>query len=158
MTKYERLYTADEVDGMIARAKAAAPVQPEQEPVIFYRCNGCGHAYERVPPTSCDCMEAGGFDRVEYYTTPPAAAQSAPVHGCQHKRYLVFKSSQTGNCKDCGALGQLKFVADDQILSATPPAARTWVDLTPDDIQNCYGGNVDDFARALLAKSKERNT
>jgi hypothetical protein len=24
MTKYERLYTADEVDGMIARAKAAA--------------------------------------------------------------------------------------------------------------------------------------
>ena len=25
MTKYERLYTADEVDGMIARAKAAAP-------------------------------------------------------------------------------------------------------------------------------------
>jgi hypothetical protein len=41
----------------------------------------------------------------------------------------------------------------------TPPAAqRTWVDLTPDDIQNCYGGSVDDFARALLAKSKERNT
>ncbi len=31
MTKYERLYTADEVDGMIARAKAAA-AQPE-EPV-----------------------------------------------------------------------------------------------------------------------------
>ncbi len=28
MGKYERLYTADEVDGMIARAKAAAPVQP----------------------------------------------------------------------------------------------------------------------------------
>jgi DNA topoisomerase IB len=40
----------------------------------------------------------------------------------------------------------------------TPPAAqRTWVDLTPDDIQNCYGGSVDDFARALLAKSKELN-
>jgi hypothetical protein len=54
-----------------ATPPAAAPVQ---EPVIFYRCNGCGHAYERVHPTSCDCMEAGGFDRVEYYTTPPAAA------------------------------------------------------------------------------------
>jgi hypothetical protein len=53
----------------------AAPVQ---EPVAFYRCNGCGHAYEQVHPTSCDCMEAGGFDRVEYYTTPPAA-QPAPV-------------------------------------------------------------------------------
>ena len=48
-----------------------------QEPVVFYRCNGCGHAYEQVHPTSCDCMEAGGFDRVEYYTTPPA--QPAPV-------------------------------------------------------------------------------
>jgi hypothetical protein len=48
-----------------------------QEPVVFYRCNGCGHAYEQVHPTSCDCMEAGGFDRVEYYTTPPE--QPAPV-------------------------------------------------------------------------------
>jgi hypothetical protein len=46
---------------------------PVQEPVVFFRCNGCGHAYEQVHPTSCDCMEAGGFDRVEYYTTPPAA-------------------------------------------------------------------------------------
>jgi hypothetical protein len=34
MTKYERLYTADEVDGMIARAKAAAAQPaPVQEPV-----------------------------------------------------------------------------------------------------------------------------
>jgi hypothetical protein len=46
---------------------------PVAEPVVFYRCNGCGHAYEQVYPTSCDCMEAGGFDRVEYFTTPPAA-------------------------------------------------------------------------------------
>jgi hypothetical protein len=37
-------------------------------------------------------------------------------------------------------------------------AQRTWVGLTDEEIQNCYGGNVDDFARALLAKSKERNT
>jgi hypothetical protein len=52
---------------------------PVAEPVVFYRCNGCGHAYEQVHPTSCDCMEAGGFDRVEYYTAPPA--QPAPVQG-----------------------------------------------------------------------------
>jgi len=38
MTKYERLYTADEVDGMIARAKAAA-AQPEQEPVAWLGFN-----------------------------------------------------------------------------------------------------------------------
>jgi hypothetical protein len=51
----------------------AAQAAPVQEPVVFYRCNGCGHAYEQVHPTSCDCMDAGGFDRVEYFTTPPAA-------------------------------------------------------------------------------------
>jgi hypothetical protein len=45
------------------------------------------------------------------------------------------------------------------IARVTPPAAqREWVGLTNEDIQNCYGGNVDDFARALLAKSKEKNT
>ena len=34
MTKYERLYTADEVDGMIARAKAAA-AQPAPSLLAF---------------------------------------------------------------------------------------------------------------------------
>jgi len=47
----------------------------------------------------------------------------------------------------------------DFLAAVTPPAAqRTWVDLTDEEIQNCYGGSVYDFARALLAKSKERNT
>ena len=54
-----------------ALARVLAMAQ-QQEPVVFYRCNGCGHAYEQVHPTSCDCMEAGGFDRVEYYTYPQA--------------------------------------------------------------------------------------
>jgi hypothetical protein len=60
---------AEDAITAIKQARSA----PVQEPVVFYRCNGCGHAYEQVHPTSCDCMEAGGFDRVEYYTTPPAA-------------------------------------------------------------------------------------
>jgi hypothetical protein len=61
----------ENLESEVERLKAAQPA-PVQEPVVFYRCNGCGHAYEQVHPTSCDCMEAGGFDRVEYYTTPPA--------------------------------------------------------------------------------------
>jgi hypothetical protein len=61
-------------DAITAIQKALAA--PVQEPVVFYRCNGCGHAYEQVHPTSCDCMEAGGFERVEYYTT--LHAQPAP--------------------------------------------------------------------------------
>ena len=76
-------YMKDETPSQIMEAITAikqARSAPVQEPVVFYRCNGCGHAYEQVHPTSCDCMEAGGFDRVEYYTTPPAAQrQWVPV-------------------------------------------------------------------------------
>ena len=61
---------------VIIAIKQALAQPAQQEPVVFYRCNGCGHAYEEVHPTSCDCMvDAVGFDRVEYYTTPPAAQQ-----------------------------------------------------------------------------------
>jgi hypothetical protein len=70
----------DEIKERITTIKQALAAQPApvQEPVVFFRCNGCGHAYEQVHPTSCDCMEAGGFERVEYYTTPPAAQPAVP--------------------------------------------------------------------------------
>jgi predicted nucleic acid-binding Zn ribbon protein len=68
-------YSCGEIDDVQQPA-----AQPEQEPVVFYRCNGCGHAYEQVHPTSCDCMDAGGFDRVEYFTTPPAAQRKPLTH------------------------------------------------------------------------------
>jgi rubredoxin len=71
--------------------------QPEQEPVVFYRCNGCGHAYEQVHPTSCDCMGAGGFDRVEYFTTPPAA-QRKPLTDDQIDEIAVI--ARRGNLHD----------------------------------------------------------
>jgi hypothetical protein len=64
--------TKEQLDRYMATGDINLQPTPVKEPVIFYRCNGCGHAYEQVHPTSCDCMEAGGFDRVEYYTTPPA--------------------------------------------------------------------------------------
>lgn len=49
----------------------SSDAQPEQEPVVFYRCTGCDHAYEQIAPSSCDCMEGTGFQRVNYYTAPP---------------------------------------------------------------------------------------
>jgi hypothetical protein len=79
----QRLYAEEKVWNTIITLKEqlAQPAQrTEQKPVVFYRCGGCGHAYEQVHPTSCDCMNAGGFDRVEYYTTPPA--QPAPTYAC----------------------------------------------------------------------------
>jgi hypothetical protein len=65
-------------DALAESQREVAALKAVQEPVVFYRCNGCGHAYEQVHPTSCDCMEAGGFERVEYYTTPPAAQPAVP--------------------------------------------------------------------------------
>ena len=64
--------TPEQKSQMVAAMSKLAEQPAQQEPVVFYRCNGCGHAYEQVHPTSCDCMEAGGFDRVEYYTSPQA--------------------------------------------------------------------------------------
>jgi hypothetical protein len=74
--KYERLYTADEVDGMIARAKAAA-AQPEQEPVAWLGFNPRTGA----PEFSCDkpapsVMRDYNMKPLAYTnSTPPAAQQ-----------------------------------------------------------------------------------
>jgi len=41
----------------------------------------------------------------------------------------------------------------------TPPAARReWVDLTDEDIESCYGGEINDVARAVINKFKGKNT
>jgi len=61
MTKYERLYTADEVDGMIARATAKAAQQPLMEPegkckeCLTYNGHqdGCSHATPPAAAISC---------------------------------------------------------------------------------------------------------
>ena len=36
--------------------------------------------------------------------------------------------------------------------------ATTWRGLTQEQIESCYGGEIDDFARAIEAKLKEKNT
>ena len=92
---------------------------PVAEPVVFYRCNGCGHAYEQFHPTSCDCMEAEGFDRVEYYTTPPNVTtppkQPAPVQSCY--------------CPNCEAMGK-----ELAALKAQPASVQEPVTLRPEDV------------------------
>ena len=37
-------------------------------------------------------------------------------------------------------------------------ADRKWVGLTDAEIEDCYGGEINDFARAIEAKLKEKNT
>lgn len=64
---------AELVSAALAQPEPAAPTVVE--PVIFWRCKGCQHAYESDRPSSCDCMSDAGFERVEYYATPPRAAR-----------------------------------------------------------------------------------
>ncbi len=45
-----------------------------------------------------------------------------------------------------------------QEIPETEIYKREWVGLTEDEIQNCYGGEIDDFARAIEAKLREKNT
>ena len=68
---FERTYTFDVDTVNTSQERVDKTAKRGHEPVVFYRCNGCGHAYEQVAPSSCDCMEGTGFLRVNYYTAPP---------------------------------------------------------------------------------------
>jgi hypothetical protein len=149
----------------------AAQAAPVQEPVVFYRCNGCGHAYEQVHPTSCDCMDAGGFDRVEYFTTPPPAAQ--PEQEFDYK--LAFgewldKTEWVQEKINSGHLGVrylgmhradvLRDLAYPNTVTGKAPQQRTWVGLTDEDMKDPKTHILDFIygARWAEAKLKERNT
>ena len=85
------------------------------------------------------------------------AEKQEPV-ACQHKRYTVDEHEQTGTCYDCGAQGRMRFV-----VYETAPPKREWQGLTQEDIDIAFddtqeGGGFDDFARAIEAKLKEKNT
>ena len=116
---------------------------------MFYRCNGCGHAYEQVHPTSCDCMDAGGFDRVEYFTTPPAA-QPAQLE----RTSASFDEWWDGDYDDLA----------NPYHTGTPAywAWAGWVGRTDDQLDEiaviARRGNLHDLRIAIEAKLKERNT
>ena len=141
---------------------------PVAEPVVFYRCNGCGHAYEQFHPTSCDCMEAEGFDRVEYYTTPPnvTTPPAAPVQepleywNAVEGWVKIDEVRQHFDSVGCGTI--YKNAGEDRVPLYTA-AKRQWVGLTQQDIDIAFddtqeGGGFDDFARAIEQRLKEKNT
>jgi hypothetical protein len=159
VTDYDALHAAK-----IALRKRLA--QPEQEPVVFYRCKGCGHAYENSHPTSCDCMEAKGFDRVDYYTSPPAAQQE-PVAEVKLK-------TTGGNVGIATVIHEIyshyrePLRVGDKLYTTPPAAQRQWVGLTVEEIIDVIHPLVMadmpdeatdyEIARAIEAKLKEKNT
>jgi hypothetical protein len=129
----------------------AAQAAPVQEPVVFYRCNGCGHAYEQVHPTSCDCMDAGGFDRVEYFTTPPAAQPEPVEQSLNDAVFTVLEGFTLPH--DVRKILEAAYYT-------TPPAAQR-KSLTDDQLDEiaviARRGNLHDLRIAIEAKLKERN-
>lgn len=60
--------------GSVQAIRSAIKDAEQQEPVVRFVCKGCEHEYI-TPPTSCDCMESTEYERIEYYTQPPAAKE-----------------------------------------------------------------------------------
>jgi hypothetical protein len=123
---------------------------PVAEPVVFYRCNGCGHAYEQVHPTSCDCMESGGFDRVEYYTTPLAAA---PVEDVDWKEQYEKQKRRSDMwvAKYEKDIGPIEYAAPAAAQPAPVPDAIHHTDLS-ESLEYIQGWN--DCRQAMLEMMK----
>jgi hypothetical protein len=150
----------DTYDAIAAIKQALAA--PVQEPVEFFDWYDNAHWGNEDFKEGCH----RSWNAAIKYTTPPA--QPAPV---QEPIGYLFQHDETG----------LTTVVDVQQVEwgfeknnprhqkigpvyTTPPAAqRTWVGLTDGEISQLWLGtspyfNEDDFARAIEAKLKERNT
>jgi hypothetical protein len=104
------------------------------------------------------------------YATPPAA-QPAPVQEpvadedelsngfalALHDAVLIRIGKDDEATRQ--AIARIDKLVAKYTSDATPPAARReWVDLTDEDIESCYGGEINDFARAVIDKFKGKNT
>jgi hypothetical protein len=83
-------------------------------------------------------------------------AQPAPVQSVASlKEVDVLMMAETHGI-DPNTKGLYGFYID--CISNQPAEQRQWVGLSQEEIENCYGGEIDDFARAIEAKLKEKNT
>ena len=75
---------------------------------------------------------------------------------------MQFKVAKYFEGDECEFVANADLQAVFRARRATPPAAqRTWVGLTDDEVIKCtptWGGTVEDVARAIEAKLKEKNT
>jgi flagellar biosynthesis/type III secretory pathway protein FliH len=144
---FEALVRADE-------RGLAAPAQPEQEPVAKHRDL---HSHMMVVAhRAVNKASNNGRESISQKEVVRAICKAI-----QTNKNLLAKliSPAAQQIDEAHSVGYSNGMTEGyEAGKAYAAAQRQWVELTPEEIQNCYGGQIDDFARALLAKSKERNT
>jgi len=125
--------------------------QPEQEPVAWISPKGHIH-FEPY------------LDSVPLYTHPPQRTEQEPVAHLweclgRWSAYLV----DNGERADCSPPSWLVDAVKNATAPPAQPAQRTWVDLSDEDIEECFTVTPDLYlkrhiAQRISAKLKEKNT
>jgi len=145
-------YSAEHIDqdALITAIKAA--LEAKDEPVVWN---------EGVPAMLPKQKEGETFI-VSY--EPKLEAKDEPVAWISPTELLVMRGNALGGAKDWRVNVGLKPEDGDVGLYTTPPQ-RTWVGLTDEDLKLLsaewrivYGAWMDDFAKDIEAKLKEKNT
>jgi uncharacterized paraquat-inducible protein A len=130
-----------------------ALAQPEQEPVAWMEMVTANLVREGVNKHKARELAE------HFYSLSQSAQQEPATRPCRScggsgERNTGIDEAPTSICKPCSGTGQ---------ISTNPPAQRTWVPLMDDEIDYIMAFvnphcNEIDFARAIEAKLKEKNT
>jgi hypothetical protein len=114
-----------------------------------------GLIYDVICPAEHDREE--GEYTIPLYTTPqPKLEQSEPVAWMTENKYLITQDENLAK--------KIKEQGDEPIIPLYTTPQRTWVGLTEEDLKLLsaewrivYGAWMDDFARDIEAKLKDKN-
>jgi hypothetical protein len=122
--------------------------------VVWEPCDTTAGVISQIDNMVCGLVQPAATVK-ESLTVQPAAPVQEPVAWINaEKRTFEWNGPVLWNTPTVAVLNKIP-------LYTTPPAAqRQWVGLTDEDIIKCtptWGGTVEDVARAIEAKLKEKN-
>lgn len=106
-------------------------------------------------------VEDGTWPIRALYTTPPGGRQSSDClsNVATPPNETASLAAQDLQTELEATNRQVEILSDELAESRREVAAqRQWLGLTQEEIENCYGGEIDDFARAIEAKLKAKNS
>jgi hypothetical protein len=165
----------------LVAAKAIAELESQEPVAHLWECLGRWSAYLVDNGTQADCAPPQWLvDAIKNATHPPQRTEQEPVAWIHNfieggisigkrpadlerhpDRWTALYKDQKP-CPTCEALARTVML--DQTSHDTTPLERTWVGLTNNELQPIadeyrilFGGWVEDFARAIEAKLKQKN-